>query len=570
MNTTSYVLKEEPFQLGSLQFQEGVYYVTNADTKEETWHRIGNPLWLIAFGRDPAGLGWGFQISWFSPDGRPQEAFIPNVHLLGEGREALVKLLDGGYRFNLRMRGKLIDYLNSKNIHKTFTRVDRLGWIPETHIFMLGDGPVGCANEDEYIYTGNNPTQSDVAGTPDEWRDNVATLCLGNSRLLLSTSLAFVGPLLRLTNQNSFGVHLVGPSSIGKSTAMLVAASVLGNPSSKIQTWNATKVGLETTAGMFNDSTLFLDEIGQADPHVLGDTIYMLANGEGRTRANADLSRRAKLQWRTTFLSNGEVDLEHSLASVGKRHKAGHDVRMINVQADTNRYGLFEELHGQTDGASLSKLLAERVAAHHGVAFRTFIEQLVNGIEDSLLFVSKERDKLARELALGTSDGQVQRVAEALGLISAAGELASHFGITGWPSGTVRRAVVQVCQDWLQLRGTHGSLEEAEIIQRLISLLEGLKGKLLTPGPNVESRNESYGFVKGPDLNLYTSGFKQTFSGFTANFVHRVLRKHGILSHGTGRDLPRVEQARMYQLPIERIIMARDKLLEQDCQSAGD
>ncbi|WP_231552987.1 hypothetical protein, partial [Aeromonas diversa] len=60
------------------------------------------------------------------------------------------------------------------------------------------------------------------------------------------------------------------------------------------------------------------------------------------------------------------------------------------------------------------------------------------------------------------------------------------------------------------------------------------------------------------------------FSGFTADFVHRVLRKHGILSHGTGRDLPRVEQARMYQLPIERIIMARDKLLEQDCQSTGD
>ncbi|ENY71117.1 hypothetical protein G114_15021, partial [Aeromonas diversa CDC 2478-85] len=65
MNTTRYELKEEPFQLGSLQFQEGVYCVTNADTKEETWHRIGNPLWLIAFGRDPAGLGWGFQISWF-------------------------------------------------------------------------------------------------------------------------------------------------------------------------------------------------------------------------------------------------------------------------------------------------------------------------------------------------------------------------------------------------------------------------------------------------------------------------------------------------------------------------
>ncbi|MFQ1795427.1 DUF927 domain-containing protein [Aeromonas veronii] len=563
MNTRRYELKVEPFQLGPIEFQDGLYCVTTDKGQDDVWSRIGAPLWVIASGSDTAGLGWGIQVNWYSPDGRPQEAFIRDVHLLSDGREALMKLMDGGYRFNLGMKRQLIDYLNSKPTDNTRIRHDRLGWIPDTNNFMFGDGAVGYANAVKYIYTGHTPIQSDVAGTLDEWRDEVAALCLGNSRLLLSTSLAFAGPLLRLTNQSSFGVHLVGPSSIGKSTAMLVAASVLGKPANKIQTWNATKVGLETTADLCNDSTLFLDEIGQADPHVLGDTIYMLANGEGRARANADLSRRAKLQWRTTFLSNGEVDLEHSLASVGKRHKAGHDVRMINIEADTDRHGIFEELHGHPSGASLSKTLAERTTRYHGVAFRSFVEELTLDIDGAQAFVDEHRADMMRRLGAKECDGQVQRVADAFGLISAAGELANRFGITGWPAGSVAAVVEQLFRKWLARRGTSGSLEEANIIEQLVELLERRRGQFLADGPNVTKLGETYGYTTSLELHLYVDGFKQTFIGFNDNYVHKVLRKHGILTHGTGRDLPRHKKSRVYQLSLDKIADAHDRLLSE-------
>ncbi|MFM5100092.1 DUF927 domain-containing protein [Aeromonas sp. A04] len=563
MNTRRYELKVEPFQLGPIEFQDGLYCVTTDKGQDDVWSRIGAPLWVIASGSDTAGLGWGIQVNWYSPDGRPQEAFIRDVHLLSDGREALMKLMDGGYRFNLGMKRQLIDYLNSKPTDNTRIRHDRLGWIPDTNNFMFGDGAVGYANAVKYIYTGHTPIQSDVAGTLDEWRDEVAALCLGNSRLLLSTSLAFAGPLLRLTNQSSFGVHLVGPSSIGKSTAMLVAASVLGKPANKIQTWNATKVGLETTADLCNDSTLFLDEIGQADPHVLGDTIYMLANGEGRARANADLSRRAKLQWRTTFLSNGEVDLEHSLASVGKRHKAGHDVRMINIEADTDRHGIFEELHGHPSGASLSKTLAERTTRYHGVAFRSFVEELTLDIDGAQAFVDEHRADMMRRLGAKECDGQVQRVADAFGLISAAGELANRFGITGWPAGSVAAVVEQLFRKWLARRGTRGSLEEANIIEQLVELLERRRGQFLADGPNVTKLGETYGYTTSLELHLYVDGFKQTFIGFNDNYVHKVLRKHGILTHGTGRDLPRHKKSRVYQLSLDKIADAHDRLLAE-------
>ena len=95
MNTKRYELKEEPFLYGPLQLQDGIYCVTTDKGQDEVWSRIGAPLWITACGRDTAGLGWGIQVRWYSPDGRPQEAFIPHVHLLSDGREALMKLMDG-------------------------------------------------------------------------------------------------------------------------------------------------------------------------------------------------------------------------------------------------------------------------------------------------------------------------------------------------------------------------------------------------------------------------------------------------------------------------------------------
>jgi uncharacterized protein (DUF927 family) len=59
----------------------------------------------------------------------------------------------------------------------------------------------------------------------DDWRANVGRFCSGNSRLILAASCAFAGPVLSLVGGESGGVHFVGATSTGKSTALLVGGS---------------------------------------------------------------------------------------------------------------------------------------------------------------------------------------------------------------------------------------------------------------------------------------------------------------------------------------------------------
>lgn len=46
------------------------------------------------------------------------------------------------------------------------------------------------------------------SGTVDEWRDSVATLAVGNSRLVFALSVAFASALAEIASEDSGGFHL--------------------------------------------------------------------------------------------------------------------------------------------------------------------------------------------------------------------------------------------------------------------------------------------------------------------------------------------------------------------------
>ena len=83
---------------------------------------------------------------------------------------------------------------------------------------------------------------------------------MGNSRLVLAVSCAFAALLLHPAGAESGGLHFVGESSTGKTTALKVAASVFGAPD-YLQRWRATTNGLESLARLRSDTLLVLDEL---------------------------------------------------------------------------------------------------------------------------------------------------------------------------------------------------------------------------------------------------------------------------------------------------------------------
>ena len=76
----------------------------------------------------------------------------------------------------------------------------------------------------------------------EDWRENLGCMCSGTSRLLFLASSAFAGPLRALIDAGSGGFNINGLTSSGKTTALLVAGSILGGggPNGYLQTWRAT------------------------------------------------------------------------------------------------------------------------------------------------------------------------------------------------------------------------------------------------------------------------------------------------------------------------------------------
>ena len=130
------------------------------------------------------------------------------------------------------------------------------------------------------------------------------------ARILLAAS--FASPLLEPLNCLPFFVHLWGvDSGTGKTVALMVAASVWGDPTigSFVKTFDGTTVGLEKTAAFLNNLPLCLDEL-QLAKDLKGRTnfdVYKLAQGVGRTRGNRSGGVDLTPTWRNCILTTGRA-----------------------------------------------------------------------------------------------------------------------------------------------------------------------------------------------------------------------------------------------------------------------
>ena len=99
--------------------------------------------------------------------------------------------------------------------------------------------------------------------------DSSASTILEGTQGTEGTSNDSCGPLLKHAQQQETGragIHLIGDSSQGKTTALHVAGSIWGSPGF-VRTRRATSNGLEATSNALNDALLILDEISECDPH---------------------------------------------------------------------------------------------------------------------------------------------------------------------------------------------------------------------------------------------------------------------------------------------------------------
>jgi uncharacterized protein (DUF927 family) len=342
--------------------EKGVFFV---EEEENRW--ISSPLHIEAKTRDAKSNAWGRLLRWKDGDGVAHQWAMPLELLVGDGMEVWRELAHQGLMIapGRRARERLADYLQTWPVKERARCVDRLGW--HGAVYVTPEETIGA---DEFVVFQNaqsiEPALA-VSGALEEWRDSVAALAAGNSRLVFALSVAFAGPLAHLVGEDSGGFHLRGASSSGKSTALKLAASVWGSPDSYPRLWRATANGLEGLAALHNDGLLILDELSQIDPKEAGEAAYLLANGQGKSRANRSGAARQAARWRLLFLSAGEVPLSVLVAQSGRKTNAGQEIRMADIESDAGAgMGAFEHLHDHPTPAAFAQTLKDAAMKQHG------------------------------------------------------------------------------------------------------------------------------------------------------------------------------------------------------------
>ena len=528
----------------------GLYFVEVDKEGAERMHRLSDPIQVMAMTRDLEGGAWGRLLQWYDPDKRLHQWAMPAELFKGSGEELRGILLNGGLAIspNGRDRQWFASYLQRYQPSTRLTCTNRLGWhgdqyvLPNEQIDLSGDTP------DQVVYQNGGGVQPAFAqsGTLAQWQQQISRYAQGNSRLLFALSVAFAGPLMALVNEQSGGFHYRGNSSSGKSTALEMACTVWGNPARYKRSWRMTGNGLEAIANLHNDGFLPLDELKEANPKTVGDTVYMLGNEQGKTRMTRDLTARPAATWRVMILSTGEESLASVMQQAGQQPRAGQEVRFADIASDAGKdLGAWENLHDSLAPAIFSQKLKDAGQRQYGTAGRAWLDHLT-GQREALLIDLPARVStfMATHVPAGAA-GQVQRVGRRFALVAIAGELATQAGITGWLAGEAIAASARCFNDWLTGFGGMGNRENQTMLEQVQAFIElhgssrfeSLLPDLGKPRERIHNRAGYFRYEQDEtEYLIFPQVFrKEVCKGYDPQAVAKVLKAEGCLKCEPGR-----------------------------------
>lgn len=467
-----YVVLDDWTKSSDGNHKPGVYYCGLTAGKKDSppepfdaW--ICSPMHIDAVTFDGQSNNFGRLLRFKPTVGKWREWAMPMELLAGDGAQLRGELLAMGVELDpYKARQQLPHYLQSEHPKRRIHCALQVGWCGDS--FVLPDAVIGPKSAGVIFQSGERGHEEHTqAGTLAGWRDGIAAKAVGNPLLMLAVSASFAGPLLQRCNSEGGGFHVVGDSSTGKTTLIEAACATWGGPGFK-RSWRATANGMEGAAAMFNDCLLALDEISECDPKEVGAIVYALGNGRGKQRASRSGNARGVTRWRCFVISSGERTIATTMQEGGHRAKAGQSMRLLDIPA-AQTFGAWDALHGATSPAAFSDAIKRAAAQHHGQAGRAFLEKLTFDTAD----YCAELDKI-KALPLFASDGtegQDKRAAARFALIGLAGELATQYGVTGWPVGDAVKAAAHAFKLWQAGRGK-GNDERRQIADKVRGFIE--------------------------------------------------------------------------------------------------
>lgn len=134
--------------------------------------------------------------------------------------------------------------------------------------------------------------------------------------------------------------------------------------------------------------------------------------------------------------------------------------------------GAFEDVHGATSPSAFSDALKAACDDRYGHAARAFPRRLLGNPDEAFAEARCLMTAFVTRVCPQGADGQIERAAKCSAIVAAAGEIAAQWGIPLWPDGTAMETVARMFREWLDRRGTGGSLESAKALEQVRSMIE--------------------------------------------------------------------------------------------------
>lgn len=546
---------------GGAKYRPGVWFFSSDKDGNPVNAWVCSPVRVEAVTFDGSDNNFGRLLRFKNSLGRWREWAMPMDLLRGAGDDMRGELLSMGVEIDpsAKARNLLASYLQAKPPKRRMRCALQVGWCDGS--FVLPDAVIGPKASGVIFQSGERGHEEHTTGgSLQSWQVDISARAVGNPLLLLALSASFAGPMLARCNAEGGGVHFVGDSSTGKTTLLEAGCSVWGGPNYR-RSWRATANGMEGAAALFNDCLLALDEISECDPREVGAIVYSLGNGRGKQRAGRSGNARAVSRWRCFILSSGERSIATTMLEGGHRAKAGQAVRLLDIAA-ARTFGAWDNLHDLPSGTAFSDAIKRASVTHHGHAGRAFLEKLTRDSRDFCALL--ERIKDLPVLSADGGEGQDRRAAGRFALLALAGEVATEYGITGWPEGEAIKAAAEGFRVWRAMRGK-GNDERRQILEKVSGFIERHgSGRFSDADATNEAplRDRAGWWKESNDCREYlftAEGMREALKGFDFNRALDVLQEAGALP-APGADGKRAKFYRIAGQGIKLYPVQADKL----------
>ena len=275
--------------------------------------------------------------------------------------------------------------------------VYKCGWIDD-------DTFITPYNQSDYMLDTSRNSFAENAlkqkGDLKVWLNAFEKVRKANSIARFVTAAAFATPLLNILDERSFSIYVNADSKAGKTAAMKFAGSAWGNPDEVAKNFNCTINGLEVSAALRSDFPIIINEKQLAEAQNkrnqldLTKLLYLIGEGEGKSRMDRNANERKSYRWRTICLANGETDIisdETTQGAITRTLIFNLNDKLLPDDLSRELYRIMKRNYGLAGQLFIDNLLKENFD-HLRTNYDQMVEKLIkdfpNHIKDHVRYVA--------------------------------------------------------------------------------------------------------------------------------------------------------------------------------------